>query len=301
MAFVSSSRDHKQAILRIANASTGEVRTVLEESSPTQFQSGFAAIGRPNWRVIPTSGEVLWWSQRDDWGHLYLYDLRTGSLKNQVTSGQWNVAELMHVDPRPRVLCFTGVGREPGRDPYYQHLYRIGMDGRALTLLTPEGANHNISLSPDARHFIDTHSTPTVPPVSVLRRIDGRTMLVLEEADISRLLATGWRPPVQVVVKARDGLTDLYGLMFSPTAMDPTRRYPIVNYIYPGPWGSSVGTRNFLPDRRDHQALAELGFVVVAIDGMGTEGRAKSFHDAYYGNPSGSQELTRTSSYGRSS
>jgi dipeptidyl aminopeptidase/acylaminoacyl peptidase len=284
VAFISSSRDHKEAVFRIANAATGDVRTVFEERSPTQFQSGFSAVGTSNWRVLPASREVLWWSQRDDWGHLYLYDLDSGKPKRQVTTGRWNVAELIHVDERADVLYFTGVGREQGRDPYFQHFYRIGMNGRGLALLTPEDANHNISLAPDARYFIDTYSTPTAAPVSVLRRLNGEVAVALERADISRLSATGWKPPTPIVVKARDGRTDLYGLMFTPTQLDSTRKYPIVNYIYPGPWGSSVGTRNFSPARSDHQALAELGFIVVAIDGMGTEWRSKSFHDFYYGN-----------------
>jgi dipeptidyl aminopeptidase/acylaminoacyl peptidase len=284
VAFVSSSRDHKQAVFRVANATTGEVRTVFEERSPTQFQSAFAAIGHGNWRVLPASREVLWWSQRDNWGHLYLHDLESGALKRQITTGNWNVAELMHVDERARMLYFTGVGREPGRDPYYQHFYRIGMDGRGLMLLTPENANHSISLSPNAQYFVDTYSTPTTPPISVLRRLNGQVAVALERADISRLLAAGWRPPTPIVVKSRDGQTELYGLMFTPTQLDSTRKYPIINYIYPGPWGSSVGSRSFAPARADHQALAELGFVVVAIDGMGTEWRSKKFGDFYYGN-----------------
>jgi dipeptidyl aminopeptidase/acylaminoacyl peptidase len=285
VAFVSSSRDHKEAVFRVADAATGAVRTVFQERSPTQFQSAFAAVGHANWRVLPAANEVLWWSQRDDWGHLYLYDLTTGALKQQITSGSWNVADLVRVDERERTLYFTGVGREQGRDPYFQHFYRIDMDGDGLTLLTPENANHNISLSPDGRHAIDTYSTPTAPPVRVLRRTDdGRVVLELERADISRLVATGWKPPEPIVVKARDGQTDLHGLMFTPAQLDSTRAYPIVNYIYPGPWGSSVGTRNFSPARSDHQALAELGFIVVVIDGMGTEWRSKSFGDAYYGN-----------------
>jgi dipeptidyl aminopeptidase/acylaminoacyl peptidase len=285
IAFVSSSRDHKEAVFRVADAQTGAVRTVFRERSPTQFQSAFAAVGTENWRVLPAANEVLWWSQRDDWGHLYLYDLDTGDLKRQITSGTWNVAELLHVDEDDRRLYFTGVGREDARDPYFQHFYGIGMDGQNLALLTPENANHNISMSPDGAHFIDTFSTPTEPPVTVLRSTrDGRVTLELERADISRLRATGWKPPEPIVVKARDGITDLYGLMFTPTQLDSSRAYPIVNYIYPGPWGSSVGTRNFSAARRDHQALAELGFVVVAIDGMGTEWRSKSFGDFYYGN-----------------
>jgi dipeptidyl-peptidase 4 len=284
VAFVSSSRDHRHAVFRVADANTGAVRTVFEERAETQFQSAFAAVGHQNWRVLPGSNEVLWWSQRDDWGHLYLYDLNTGALKQQITTGAWNVAELIRVDERGRTLYFTGVGRERNRDPYFQHFYRIRMDGRNLALLTPEDANHNISMSPDGQHFIDTYSTPDEPPVTVLRRSrDGQVTVQLERADISRLVAAGWKPPEPITVKARDGETDLYGLMFTPANLDSTRSYPIVNYIYPGPWGSSVGTRNFSPARADHQALAELGFIVVVIDGMGTEWRSKSFGDFYYG------------------
>jgi dipeptidyl-peptidase 4 len=284
VAFVSSSRDSKEVVFRVADAGTGEVRTLFTETSPTQFQSGFVAIRRENWRVLPESDAVLWWSQRDNWGHLYLYDLGTGELQRQVTSGSWNVADVLHVDEQARTIYFMGVGREEGRHPYYQHFYRVGMDGRGLALLSPEDANHSVTLSPDRRYFVGTHSTPTAPPVTVLRRIDGREVLALERADASRLLATGWQPPTPITVKARDGETDLYGLMFLPTRMVPGRRYPIVNYIYPGPWGSSVGSWNFSPAHSDHQALAELGFVVVAINGMGTELRSKEFLDFYYGN-----------------
>jgi dipeptidyl-peptidase 4 len=157
------------------------------------------------------------------------------------------------------------------------------MDDGAVTLLTPEDANHNVSLSMDRRHFVNVYSTPTTPPVNVLRSMDGSVVMELERADASRLLATGWRPPTPITVKARDGRTDLYGLMFTPTRLDPERRYPIVNYIYPGPWGSSVRSWDFAAAHGDHQALAELGFVVVAINGMGTELRSKEFHDFYYG------------------
>jgi dipeptidyl aminopeptidase/acylaminoacyl peptidase len=284
VAFVSSSRDSKVVGFRVASAETGAVRTVFTETSPTQFQSGWVAVGRVNWRVLPASGEVLWWSQRDNWGHLYLYDLGTGALKRQVTTGGWNVVDVVHVDDSARALYVTGVGRETARHPYYQHFYRIGMDDGAVTLLTPEDANHTVSRAPDGRHFVNSYSTPTTPPVTVLRDGNGRVMLELERADASRLLATGWQPPTPFAVKARDGETDIYGLMFTPTRLDPARRYPIVNYIYPGPWGSSVGSWSFSPAVGDHQALAELGFVVVAINGMGTELRSKEFLDFYYGN-----------------
>jgi dipeptidyl-peptidase 4 len=284
VAFVSSSRDSREVALRVADASTGQVRTVLTESSPTQFQSGWVGIRRVNWRVLPASNEVLWWSQRDNWGHLYRYDLGTGALQRQLTTGSWNVADVLRVDQAARAIYLTGVGREPQRHPYFQHLYRVGMDDGAVTLLTPEDATHVVSMAPDGRHFVDTYSTPTTPPVSVLRGADGQVALELERADASLLLATGWHPPTPITVLARDGRTDLYGLMFTPTRLDTARRYPIVNYIYPGPWGSSVPSWSFSPATGDHQALAELGFVVVAINGMGTEMRSKEFHDFYYGN-----------------
>jgi dipeptidyl-peptidase 4 len=281
IAFISSSRDHKRAWVRVANASTGAVRTLFEETSATQI--GDASLSENLWRVLPASNELIWWSQRDNWIHLYMYDLGTGRLKHRITTGDGNVMDVVRVDERARQIYFVGQGREAGRDPYFQHLYRVGMDGRGLTLLTPENANHVVSLSPDGRHFVDSYSTPATPPVTVLRDMNGRVVMQLERADISRLLATGWRPPTPVTMKGRDGTTDIYGLMFTPSRLDSARRYPIVNYIYPGPQSGSVGTRSFSPARGDHQALAELGFIVVAIDGMGTPGRSKAFHDAYYG------------------
>lgn len=282
LAFISSSRDHKQAWLRIANATTGEVRTVLEERSDTHI--GDAGLSSTLWQVLPASNELIWWSQRDNWNHLYLYDLRTGQLKNRITTGEGNVLEVVHVDERARNVYFIASGREEGRDPYFRHLYRIGFNGRNLRLLTPEVANHNIVLSPDARYFVDTYSTPDTPPVTVLRNVNGELLQTLERADVSRLQAMGWKPPTPIRMKARDGVTDIYGLMYTPTTLDSNQRYPIVNRIYPGPQAGSVGSRNFSPARSDNQALAELGFVVVEIDGMGTPGRSKEFHDAYYGN-----------------
>jgi len=279
LAFVSSSRDHKHAWVRVADAATGEVRTLFEERSETQIGD---ASGTENWRVLPESNELIWWSERDNWIHLYLYDLTSGRLKNRITTGNGNVEQILHVDEDARTITFLGQGFETGRDPYFQHLYRVGLDGRGQTLLTPEDANHSVSLSPDGQAFIDTYSTPDTPPVSVLRDRDGRERVVLERADISRLLETGWHPPTRVTMKGRDGTTDIYGLMFTPSDLDSTASYPIIDYIYPGPQSGSVGSRSFSPARGDHQALAELGFVVVAIDGMGTPGRSKTFHDTYY-------------------
>jgi dipeptidyl-peptidase-4 len=281
LAFVSSSRDHKRAVLRIADAASGAVRTVLEETVVTQYESGF---DKNNWYVLFDSNEVIWFSERDDWGHLYLYDLRDGKLKQRITQGAWPVWQVLHVDEKARTIYFLAGGREPGRDPYFGHLYRIGLDGKNLRLLTPENANHNITFSPDHTYFIDSYSTPGQPPVTVLRDLTGRELQTIERADISRLLATGWTPPIPFTVIARDGKTELYGLMHRPTNFDSTRSYPIINYIYPGPQGGSVGSRSFSPSRGDTRALAELGFIVIQLDGMGNPQRSKSFHDAWYGN-----------------
>lgn len=281
LAFVSSSRDHKEAWLRLADATTGTVRTLLEEKSSTQV--GDASQPQNLWRILPGSNEFIWWSDRDNWTHLYLFDLTTGALKNRITTGDGNVTEIVRIDEKKRQIWFTANGREPGRDPYFQHFYRIGFDGKGLTLLTPEVASHTVSLAPNAQYFVDTYSTPDTPPVTVLRDMNGKLVQVLERADIKQLVASGWRAPIPVKAKARDGSTDVYGLMYVPTSLDSTRKYPIINHIYPGPQAGSVGPRIFVPSRGDNQALAELGFIVVEIDGMGTPGRSKAFHDAYYG------------------
>ena len=281
LAFVSSSRDHKKANLRVADAATGAIREVLEEVSPTQYESG---QGRVNWRYLPASNEIIWYSERDNWGHLYLYDLTTGKLKSQITKGDWTITELLKVDEKTRTLYFLAGGREAGRNPYFSHFYKIGFDGKNLELLTPENGNHNITLSPDERFFIDNYSQPDVPPVSVARDLNGKLIANLEKADITRLSATGWKAPQPITVKARDGKIDLYGLMFTPTNLDANKKYPIINYIYPGPQGGSVGSWSFSPARGDSQALAELGFVVVHIEGTCNPLRSKSFHDACYGN-----------------
>ncbi len=280
LAFVSSSRDHKVATLRVANSETGEVRDVLEERTETYYESG---VRMANWKVLFDSKEVVWFSERDNWGHLYLYDLEIGNLKRQITSGEWAVLQVRHIDESSRTVFFTAGGREAG-DPYFQHFYKVGLDDEDITHLTPEPANHSVTMSPTKSFFIDSYSTPGTPPVTVLRNTNGETILELERADGSELLAAGWQPPLPVKVKARDGETDIYGLMYVPSNFDPDKSYPVLNYLYPGPQSGSVGTRSFLPSRSDKQAVAELGFVVVEVDAMGTPGRSKSFHDAYYGN-----------------
>lgn len=281
VAFLSNSRDHKVATLRVADAATGEVRDVLREEVATQFESG---DGDQNWRVLPASNEVIWFSERDDWGQLYLYDLTTGALKSQITTGEGPVLSIERIDPKSRTIWFVAAGKEKGRDPYYRHLYRIGMNGKELTLLTPEDGDHNVSLSPDGSRFVDSWSRADLPQTAVLRDAKtGKLIATLETGDISKLVATGWKPPTRITVKDRNNKWDLYGLMWTPTTLDSTKKYPIINYIYPGPQGGSVGSRQFSAATRDNQALAELGFIVVAIDGTGNPTRSKSFHDAYYG------------------
>jgi dipeptidyl aminopeptidase/acylaminoacyl peptidase len=282
LAFVSSSRDHKDAWLKVADTATGAVREVMHEHVPTWFESGINAI---NWRYLPQSNEILWWSQRNDWGNLYLYDAGTGKLKHAVTSGSGNVTEVLRVDPESRTVWFRGVGRTAGVNPYYQQFFKVGLDGGAPVLLTPEASDHDITLSPDGSYFVDVYSTPVVPPVTLLRRAgDGTTLATVATADISRLKAAGWVPPEPFTVKGRDGKTELYGMMFKPTNFDPARKYPIIDYVYPGPQTGSVRGYGFSASRADHQAVAELGFIVVAIDGMGSQPwRNKAFHDAYAG------------------
>ncbi len=281
VAFVSTARDHRREQLRVADAATGVIRDVLEEKAETFYEGGNGAV---NWRYLPASNEVIWFSERDNWGHLYLHDLKTGREKNPITSGNGNVTQLLRVDEKNRQLYFIAVGREQGRDPYFRHLYRVGMDGKNVQLLTPEDGDHDVAFSPSGRYFVDTFSKPDVPPTAQLRDADGKLILALEKGDVTRLVAAGWRPPVPITVKARDASTDLYGLMYRPTNLDTAKKYPIINHIYPGPQTGSVGGRTFSAARGDAQALAELGFVVVEIDGMGTPWRSKKFHEAYYGN-----------------
>jgi len=283
LVFVSTSRDHKQATVRIANTETGEVRDIFEEKVTTQYESGQGAI---NWKYISKTNEIIWYSERSDWGHLYLYDAITGTLKNQITFGNFVVTRVLKIDKVNRVIYFEVNGREAGRNPYFSHLYRIDFSGKNLLLLTPSDGNHTVRFSPDGKYFTDTYSQPNVPPVTELRDAKGKLITTLEKTDISRLTATGWKPPTSFSVKSADNRWDLYGLLHTPTTMNANEKYPVVVYIYPGPQGGSVDSWNFLAARNDNQALAELGFVVVAIEGSCNPGRSKSFHDACYGSMS---------------
>ncbi|MBC7416656.1 MAG: DPP IV N-terminal domain-containing protein [Pedobacter sp.] len=280
MAFVSTSRDHKDEKFRIANAETGAVREVFEEKMKTQYESGQGAI---NWRYLPASKEIIWYSERDNWGHLYLYDSSTGKLKNQITKGDYVVTKLMKVDEKKRLLFFEVDGLDP-KNPYFTHFCSIKFDGKSFKDLTPQSGAHQIDLSPSADYFVDTYSTPSTAPVSVLRNNNGKLIFTLETADLTALKATGWKPPIEVTAKAHDGKTDIYGLVFTPTEMVEGKKYPVIDYIYPGPQGGSVGSWSFASARGDNQALAELGFVVVVMEGTSNPNRSKSFHDMSYGN-----------------
>jgi dipeptidyl-peptidase 4 len=292
LAFISTTRDHKIARLRMADPDTGAVREVFQETAATYYESDISQTDgvAVNWRYLAATNEVIWYSARDDWAHLYLYDLRTGRLKSRITRGSWNVVEVLRVDEKARRIYFLGTGREPGRSPYFLHLYRVGMDGGHLQLLTPEDATHEVSIAPAGDYFIDSYSKPDTPQITVLRDTSGRLLMTAEKADVTRLTAAGWVPPTLITVKARDAVTELHGLMFKPSGFDPSRKYPIVNWIYPGPMVGSVNLWTdkqqwkFVASRGDAQSLSELGFVVVAIDGMGTALRSRSFHDTYYGN-----------------
>ena len=213
-----------------------------------------------------------------------MYDSETGGLKNQITSGNYLVRQVLKVDQENRQIYFIGSGKEEGVNPYYRYLYRVDFDGARITLLSPEKGDHSVSLSPDGQYFIDTYSEADVPPVCEVRNTEGKLIKVLEKTDISRLEASGWKAPIPYTVRSASGEWDLYGIMHTPTNMEAGKKYPVVVYIYPGPSGGSVRGWGFSAARGDNQALAELGFVVVALEGSCNPNRSKSFHDACYGN-----------------
>ena len=279
-AFVSSTRDHKTATVKIADAITGKVRPIFSETEESFFESGVSGI---SWKYLDKSNEIIWFSQRSDWGHLYLVDATTGKVKNQITQGDWTVLELLDVNQETGKLIFTGAGKEGG-DPYFHYLYSINKDGSNLTLLTPEKKHHRVLLSSDAEYFLDRVSTPNQAETSFIRSTESKSGFVVEQMDISKLSATGWQAPTSFIVKDRNGEHDIYGLLYKPSDFDAGKSYPVVNYLYPGPQVGSIRGRHFRTARGDNQAIAELGFIVIEIDALGTPGRSKSFHEFYYQN-----------------
>jgi len=283
--FTRGVRSYDTLQLYVADATTGATRQILEERSKTYVEANGFSGGLPNWRVVNDNSEVVWWSERDGWGHLYLFDVATGAMKNRITEGPWMVVDLLHVDDGGRWAYFTGVGREEGQDIYDRHLYRAPLDGGAVQRLTDEDADHQVRVSPSGNYFVDTYGTMESPPTTVLRGLDGRVLLTLETADFSKLLAMGWRYPEHFTALARDGVTPVHGFLYFPSDFDEHATYPVVDYIYPGPQVGPIRARQASVSQAGNAAaLAELGFIVFVIDAMGTPARDKAFHDAYYGN-----------------
>jgi dipeptidyl aminopeptidase/acylaminoacyl peptidase len=259
---------------------TGATHDLVKEESAT-----FIDYSGKRYRYdIEDGKEIIWASERDGWNHLYLYDEK-GLVKNQITKGDWTVRRVVKVDDAKRTILFEASGKTGNIDPYFIQYYRINFDGTGLTELTNENGNHTAYFSPDYNYFVDVYSRIDLPPVTVLKSaVDGKTIMELEKADISGLLKTGWKLPEVFVSKARDGKTDIWGMIIRPSNFDPKKKYPVIEYIYAGPHSFFV-PKNFVTDSRGSlHELAELGFIVVQCDGMGTNGRSKAFLDVCWKN-----------------
>jgi dipeptidyl aminopeptidase/acylaminoacyl peptidase len=272
--FLYNQRGHQVLRVVAVDARTGEARALLEETSPTFVDYSQKTF----FHRLDTTGELIWMSERDGWNHLWLYDARHDAVKGQITRGPWVVRKVERVDAERRQVWFFAGGVRPEQDPYYLHLCRANFDGTGFAILTEGNGTHSVEFSPDRRWFLDTWSRADQPPVTELRRSeDGKLVCMLEKADASLLLATGWTAPERFVAKGRDGRTDIYGIIIRPLNFDPAKKYPVIENIYAGPHGA------FVPKAWDLQTrtrqTAELGFVVVRIDGMGTNWRSKAFHD----------------------
>ena len=271
-------RGHHLYQLLSMDANSGTMRTIVEERSD-KF------VNYPRiWRQFIKGGkQLLWTSERDNWNHIYLYDVAKAQPVKQITKGSWCVREVLNVDEKNGVILFSASGVNPSEDPYNIHYYKIGLDGRHMTDLTPEPANHSAQFSADFRFLADTYSTPSQAPVTTLRNADGSLLKTIAKADISKLLRNGWVAPEVFTAKARDGKTDLWGLIQRPTNFDPSKKYPIIEYIYAGP-GDAYTPKSFYPYNWSMTALAELGFIVVQLDAMGTAWRGKAFEEVCYKN-----------------
>lgn len=271
-------RSHHLYQLLSMDANSGTLRTIVEERSD-KF------VNYPRiWRQFIKGGkQLLWTSERDNWNHIYLYDVAKAQPVKQITKGSWCVREVLNVDEKNGVILFSASGVNPSEDPYNIHYYKIGLDGRHMTDLTPEPANHSAQFSADFRFLADTYSTPSQAPVTTLRNADGSLLKTIAKADISKLLRNGWVAPEVFTAKARDGKTDLWGLIQRPTNFDPSKKYPIIEYIYAGP-GDAYTPKSFYPYNWSMTALAELGFIVVQLDAMGTAWRGKAFEEVCYKN-----------------
>ena len=287
-AFEYTERGHQLTRLIAVNAESGAARAVIEETSDT-----FIFQDRSFRHDVAERGdELLWRSERDGRAHLYLYDGATGQVTRQITKGDWVVRDVLHVDDEARRIWFAASGMNPAEDPYLVHYYRINFDGSDLTPLTSAEANHHVTFSTDMEYYVDVFSRTDMPNIAELRRTrDGTLVRRIAEGDISRLVAAGFRAPMPFVAKGRDGEADIWGLIVRPRDFDPAKRYPVIENIYAGPHDSFV-PKSFWPFGYHSggdkvigmQALADLGFIVVQMDGMGTANRSKAFHDVAWKN-----------------
>jgi len=277
--FLYNQRGHQVLRIISVDATTGRPRAIIDEKSETFIDYS----GKQFSRYLDDTDEIIWMSERDGWNHLYLYDAETGNVKNQITKGQWVVRRVESIDEEKRQIWFHACGIRPEQDPYYIHFCRVNFDGSGLVVLTRSNGTHDITFSPDRRFLFDRWSRVDQPPVTELRSTDdGKLIFELERADWSMLLATGWQPPERFVAKGRDGKTDIHGIIIRPSNFDPGQTYPVIEKIYAGPQGAFV-PKSFGLQTREH-AIAELGFIVVQMDGMGTSYRSKAFHDVCWKN-----------------
>jgi dipeptidyl-peptidase 4 len=277
--FLYNQRGHQLQRVIAIDARSGEAKTLIEETSSTFIDYAH----KTELRWLEKSGEFLWASERDGWNHLYLGDAKTGAIKNQVTKGEWVVRGIESIDEDKRQILIRVLGVRSGEDPYHLHLARVNFDGSGFTMLTDGDGTHRWQWSPDRRFIVDSWSRVDQPPVTALRTADsGKLVCELERADVSLLIESGWQAPERFVSKGRDGKTDIFGLIVKPSNFDPVKKYPVIEKIYAGPhgfhvpkaWGREVLTHS----------IAELGFVVVQIDGMGTNWRSRAFHDVAWKN-----------------
>ncbi len=279
LTFEYNQRGHQVYRIVEIDAETGATRAVVSEEPKTFFFYS----GKKFRYDIDDGREIIWMSERDGWNHLYLYDGTTGKVKNQITKGEWVVRGVDSVDVAKRQIWFRASGMNPDQDPYFIHYYRINFDGTGLTAYTEANGMHTVSFSPDHAYYVDRWSRVDLPPVMQLRRTSDRSVIAdLEHADASALLATGWTYPEVIHTKGRDGTTDIWGILIKPTNFDASKKYPVIENIYAGPHGSFV-PKTFSTQARD-QSLAELGFIVAHIDGMGTSNRSKAFQDVAWKN-----------------
>ena len=279
LTFTFNERGHKTYRLLELDAETGAVRTLIEETNEKYVN--YNRLYRHDFR---DGRRILWTSERDGRNHIYLYDRQKARLIRQVTKGEFYVREIQHVDEKAGVVYFSANGMNKTEDPYLIHYYKIGLDGRHLVCLTPEEGHHKATFTADMQYMIDTYSTVETPPVTVLRRTtDGRLLRTLETADITRLKAEGWQAPEVFAAPGRDGVTPMWGIIMRPSNFDPSKTYPIVEYIYSGP-GDQYVPKSFTPWIWGMAELAELGFIVVQVDGMTTSFRTRAFEEVCYKN-----------------